>query len=107
MREHLLVGRALLLPPLQLQFLLGFLVGVEDVDLQIVERDIDLVHVLDRRALVQERLDLVMEEVLLLSGQHLKVVKAVRLHTLHPLTSPLHVTGTTRVLGNRRVAAAM
>jgi hypothetical protein len=44
-------------------------VGVENVDLEVIQRDVDLVHVVDRGALVEERLDLIMEQVLLLPAR--------------------------------------
>ena len=88
MLDQLLLLRPLLLAALQLELLLRLLVAVEHVDLEIVERDVDLVHVLHRGALIQERLDLVVEQVLLLASQPLQLQETVRLRTLHSFDSP-------------------
>src|SRR5438034_822502 len=89
--EKLLLLRLLLLAALQLELLLRLLVAVEHIDLEVVERDVDLVHVLHRGALVEERLDLVVEQVLLLASKTLQFLKTVRLHPLHSVVSPFPV----------------
>ena len=89
MLQELFLLRPLLLTALQLELLLRLLVAVENVDLEVVERDVDLVHILHRGTLVQKRLDLVVEQVLLLASQPLELQETVRLRTLrHSLVSP-------------------